>query len=171
MNTVLAALLSQAVLNVPAYSPPGALPPAADTARLSLVVATTVSETDPRPLCDRPNCTSLFLGQYSDGRTLAGPALDPAFSARVEMGSPWNRPYRLALIVEDRPGDERLVRVMAAFNSRTGQACFDRGDLAALNWRPKGVGVSDTGGTLCVTDEAPQAISPPVASPPAPGGR
>lgn len=152
MNTMLAVLLTQAVLNVPAYSPPGAVPPPANPARLSLVVATTVSETDPRPLCDRPNCTSLFLGRYSDGRTLAGPALDPAFSARVEMGSPWNQPYRLALIIEERPGDERLVRTMAGFNNRTGQACFDRDELAALNWTPQGTGVSETGGRLCVTE-------------------
>jgi hypothetical protein len=152
MNVVLALLLTQAVVNVPAYSPPGALPPAADAARLSLVVATTVSETDPHPLCDQPNCTSLFLGQYRDARTLAGPAVDPEFSARVEMGSPWNMPYTLALIVEDRPGQERLVRAMTGFNGRTGQACFDRRETAALNWMPEGAGLTNTNGTLCVTE-------------------
>mgnify|MGYP001806244337 CR=1 FL=1 len=152
MNVVLALLLTQAVLNVPAYSPPGVLPPPADAARLSLVVATTVSETDPQPLCDRPNCTSLFLGQYRDARTLAGPAVDPEFSARVEMGSPWNMPYTLALIVENRPGQERLVRAMTGFNGRTGQACFDRLETAALNWMPEGAGLSNTNGTLCVTE-------------------
>ncbi len=152
MNVVLALLLTQAVLNVPAYSPPNALAPAADATRLSVVVATTVSETDPQPLCDRPNCTSLFLGQYRDARTLAGPAVDPEFSARVEMGSPWNMPYTLALIVEDRPGQERLVRAMTGFNGRTGQACFDRLETAALNWMPEGAGLTNTNGTLCVTE-------------------
>lgn len=152
MTLISALLLTQAVLNVPAYSPPGALPPAADVGRLSLVVATTVSETDPHPLCDRPNCTSLFLGQYRDARTLAGPAVDPEFSARVEMGSPWNRPYRLAMIVEDRPGQERLVRVLAGFNQRTGQACFDGGETRPLNWAPEGPGVTDADGRICVTD-------------------
>lgn len=157
MNVMLALLLTQAVLNVPAFSPHGALPPAVDAARLSLVVATTVSETDPQPLCDQPNCTSLFLGRYRDARTLAGPAVEPDFSARVEMGSPWNMSYRLALIVEERPGQERLVRAMAGFNSRTGEACFDRGETAAMNWRPEGAGVSHANGTICVTELNPQS--------------
>lgn len=152
MNGVLALLITQAVLNVPAWSPPGALPPAVDAARLSVVVATTVSETDPQPLCDRPDCTSLFLGRYRDARTLAGPAMDPGFSARVEMGSPWNQPYKLVLIIEERPGQERLVRAMTGFDGRTGQACFDRRDLAALNWTPEGAGLSHANGTLCVTE-------------------
>lgn len=152
MNVVLALLLTQAVLNVPAYPPPGALPPAADPGRLSVVVATTVSETDPHPLCDRPNCTSLFLGRYRDARTLAGPTVDPEFSARVEMGSPWNRPYRLALIVEDRPGQERLVRAMAGFNRNTAQACFEGRETGTLNWAPEGPGLNHANGLICVTE-------------------
>ena len=152
MNVFLALLLTQAVLNVPAYSPPGALPGAADPGRLSLVIATTVSETDPQPLCDLPNCTSLFLGQYRDARTVAGPEVEPGFSARVELGSPWNMPYRLALIVEDRPGQERLVRAMAGFNQRTGQACFERGDTGALGWAPQGPGLTLANGILCVAE-------------------
>lgn len=154
MSMVLALLLTQAVVNVPAYSPPRALPPAADAGRLSLVVATTVSETDPHPLCDRPNCTSLFLGRYRDARTLMGPAVDPEFGARVEMGSPWNTSYRLALIVEDRPGQERLVRAVAGFNQRTGQACFDDQETGPLNWTPEGPGVSSANGRVCVTESA-----------------
>lgn len=151
MNGILALLLTQAVLNAPAHSPANPLP-AADAGRLSLVVATTVSETDPHPLCERPDCTSLFLGQYRDARTLAGPAVDPEFSARVEMGSPWNQPYRLALIVEERPGQARLVRAMTGFNERTGQACFDRTETAALGWTPEGPGLSHANGTLCVAE-------------------
>jgi len=152
MTLMLALWLTQAVVSVPAYSPPGALPPPADTGRLSVVVATTVSETDPQALCDRPNCTSLFLGRYRDARTLAGPPVDPEFSARVEMGSPWNMSYRLVLIVEERPDQERLVRAMAGFNQRTGQACFERREIAALDWTPEGAGLSRTNGTLCVTE-------------------
>lgn len=151
MNVMLA-LLTQAVLNVPAYSPPGAMLPAADAGRLSVVIATTISETDPQPLCDRPDCTSLFLGRYRDARTLAGPPVDEEFSARVEMGSPWNRSYRLVLIVEERPGQERLVRAMAGFNQRTGQACFERREIAALDWTPEGAGLSRTNGALCATE-------------------
>jgi hypothetical protein len=152
MNLVMALLLTQAVMNVPAYSPPGALPPPADAGRLSLVLATTVSETDPQALCDRPNCTSLFLGRYRDARTLAGPGIEAEFSARVEMGSPWNRPYTLALIVEDRPGQERLVRAMAGFNQRTGQACFERRETETLDWAPEGPGLTNANGVICVTE-------------------
>jgi len=152
MNMVLALLVTQAVVNVPAYSPPGVLPPVADVGRLSLVVATTVSETDPQPLCDRPNCTSLFLSRYRDARTLAGPSVEPDFTARVEMGSPWNMSYRLALIVEERPGQERLVRAMAGFNQSTGRACFESRQARALNWTPEGTGISHTNGPICVTE-------------------
>lgn len=151
MNGVLGLLLFQAVLNVPAYSPPDALPPA-NPARLSLVVATTVSETDPLPLCDRPNCTSLFLGRYQDARVLAGSMTDTAFSARVQMGSPWNRPYRLALIVEDRPGREALVRALTGFSRTTGEACFERSETDPLGWVPQGPGVTVVDGVVCVRE-------------------
>lgn len=148
MNGFLALLAVQA-LSVPAYSPPGALP-APVPERLSLVIATTVSETDPQPLCDRPNCTSLFLGRYGEAVTVAGPRLAEAFAARVEMGSPWIRPYRLALVVEKRPGKEPLVRAMTGFNLRTGKACFEPGQLRDLRWSPEGPGISREHGALCV---------------------
>jgi hypothetical protein len=144
-------LLAVQALSVPAYSPPGALPPPVPE-QLSLVVATTVSETDPQPLCDRPNCTSLFLGRYAETRTLAGPAVDAAFAARVEMGSPWVRPYRLALIVEHRPGQEPLVRAMTGFSRSTGQACFGVEMVDIIGWRPQAAGVSLADGDVCVTD-------------------
>ena len=158
MNGLVGLLLTQAILNVPAYSPPEGLPPVADPGRLSLVVATTVSETDPQPLCDRPNCTSLFLGRYKDARTLAGPAVEPEFSARVEMGSPWNQPYRLMLVVEDRPGREPLVRALTAFRRQTGQACFERDELERLGWTGAPPGTTVTGTAVCVT-EAPASGS------------
>jgi hypothetical protein len=147
----LVSLLAAQAISVPAYSPPAALPPAVPE-RLSLVVATTVSETDPQPLCDRPNCTSLFLGRYAQARTLSGPAVETEFAARVEMGSPWIRPYRLALVVEQRPGAEPLVRAMTGFSSRTGQACFGADELTPLGWTPQGAGVSRSDGAVCVTD-------------------
>ena len=154
MNGLAALLLTQAVLNVPAYSPPDGLPPVADPGRLSLVVATTVSESDPQPLCDRPNCTSLFLGRFEDARTLAGPAIAPEFSARVEMGSPWNRPYRLMLVVEERPGSEPLVRALTGFSRQTGQACFEPGEMERLGWSPEGPGISASDGKVCTTEAA-----------------
>lgn len=150
MNWILSLLAFQ-TLTIPAYSPPDAFPPA-DPARLSLVVATTVSETDPQPLCDRPNCTALFLGRYQQGVTLAGAAFAAEFTARVEMGSPWIRPYRLAMIVEDRPGQEPLVRAMAGFSSRTGLACFEDD----MGWSPEGPGVARVNGELCVREGAPE---------------
>lgn len=154
MKGLLAFLVLQTI-SVPAYSPPAALPePAPD--QLSLVVATTVSETDPQPLCDRPNCTSLFLGRYREAVTLAGPITPMDFVARVEMGSPWIRPYRLALIVEQRPGKEPLVRAMTGFSQRSGKACFQAGQLSGLRWSPEGPGISREAGALCVS-ETPQA--------------
>lgn len=144
-------LLAAQTLSVPAYSPPAALPPPVPE-RLSLVVATTVSETDPQPLCDRPNCTSLFLGRYTGTRTLAGPAVDADFAARVEMGSPWIRPYRLALVVEQRPGAEPLVRAMTGFSQSTGQACFGADELTPFRWTPEGAGITRTDGAVCVTE-------------------
>lgn len=152
----LAGLLAVQALSVPAYSPPNPFPPAVPE-NLSLVIATSVSETDPRPLCDRPNCTSLFLGRYDRAVAVAGPAVEPAFAARVEMGSPWVRPYRLALIVEQRPGQEALVRAMTGFSGRTGQACFDADVLTGLGWTPRGDGVTPVEGRTCVADPAPAA--------------
>jgi len=150
MHLIVSLLLAQAI-SVPAYSPPGAIPPAVPE-RLSLVVATTVSETDPQPLCDRPNCTSLFLGRYTGAKTLAGPVVEGDFAARVEMGSPWIRPYRLALVVEQRPGAEPLVRAMTGFSSRTGQACFGADELTPLGWTPEGAGITRTDGAVCVSE-------------------
>lgn len=144
-------LLAAQAISVPAYSPPGAMPPAVPE-HLSLVVATTVSETDPQALCDRPNCTSLFLGRYTAARTVVGSAVETDFAARVEMGSPWIRPYRLALVVEQRPGAEPLVRAMTGFSDRTRLACFDAAQLTDLGWAPEGEGVTRANGDICVSD-------------------
>jgi hypothetical protein len=150
---ILTLVLAQAAIIVPAASPARPFAAPADPDRLSLVIVQTVSETDPRPLCDLPNCTSLFLGRYRDAHTLAGPSLAAEFSARIEMGSPWIRPYRLALIVEQRDGDEPLVRATAGFNLSTGEGCFEAGETAALHWRPMGPGVTLKGEAICVVDQ------------------
>jgi hypothetical protein len=148
------AFVAQAVMSVPAHSPAVALSSPADPERLSLVIADTVSETDPRRLCDQPNCTSLFLGRYRDALVLAGLPLRADFTARVEMGSPFDRPYRMVMIVEQRPGQQPLVRAMRGFNQRTGEACFDAQDIDRLNWHPQGERIVTRGNVICVQASA-----------------
>ena len=143
-------ILAQAVVSVPAVSPAGPVAAPADPRRLSLVVARTVSETDPRKLCERADCTSLFLGRYKEARVLAGLPLAPEFEARVEMGSPWNMSYRLAMIVEQRDGREPLVRALAGFDDRTGEACFDSRETIPLGWQPEGPGIVTRRSAICV---------------------
>lgn len=150
---MLALLFAQAVVNAPAVSPADMVRAPADPAQLSLVVADTVSETDPQKLCAQPNCTSLFLGRYTNARTLAGVTLSTQFAARVEMGSPWNRPYRLALIVEQRPGMEPLVRAKAGFNQTTSEACFDVRETNALGWRPEAPEIIRDNAMTCVKED------------------
>jgi len=151
---ILTLLLAQTLVQMPIVSPVEPVFPPADPAKLSLVIVQTVSETDPIPLCAQPNCTSMFLGRYKDAVTLAGPALPAEFSARIAMGSPWDRPYRLALIVEQRDGQEPLVRAETGFNVRTGEGCFEAKDTDPLNWRPTGERVHWQRQALCLTDPA-----------------
>lgn len=147
---ILAFLVAQAVVSVPA-PPRRELEPPADPGRLSLVVADTVSETDPRPLCATRRCNSLYLARYADAVVLAGPAVERAFAARVEMGSPWNMRYRLALIVEHRDGQEPLVRAMAGFGDRSREACFEWRDTRNLGWQPSGPRIVRRDDVICVT--------------------
>ncbi|ANP45822.1 hypothetical protein [Candidatus Viadribacter manganicus] len=149
---MLAILFAQAVVNVPAISPAELFGAPANPSHLSLVVADTVSETDPQKLCPQANCTSLFLGRYENARTLAGVALPTQFAARVEMGSPWNMRYRLALIVEQRPGMEPLVRAMAGFNQNTSEACFDVRETEALRWQPEAPEIVRQNAVMCVNE-------------------
>ena len=72
--------LAQAMTAVPAYSPPASRPHY-DPAMLSIVVADTVKQTDPRPLCARPDCTAMFLGTFMKARTLAGLTVGEKFAA------------------------------------------------------------------------------------------
>lgn len=143
-------LLAQSVA-VPAVSPPRVHAAVAPDS-LTLVVADAIEQTDPQPLCAAPDCTSMFLGRFDNARVLAGAGLPQAFTARLEMGSPYISRYRLALIVEQRPGSEAVVHDVAGFNSRTGKACFERLDTGRLGWIPTGAGITTERGTICVTE-------------------
>jgi hypothetical protein len=128
----------------------GALPPVSDPTRLSLVIADTVSETDPRPLCSEQGCASMFLGKFANTQVLAGRPLAAKFSARVRMGSPYNMSYRLAMIVEHRDGQEPLIRDQAGFGDRSHEACFEDEDTISLGWRPSGKRIVSKHSTICV---------------------
>ena len=147
-------ILAQAVVSIPASPPAEPLPAPGGADRLSLVIADTVSETDPQRLCDQPDCTSLYLGSYRNAVVLAGLPVGQEFEARIEMGSPWLRPYRLAMIVEHRDGREPLVRAVTGFHERTGEGCFETRDTDALEWAPEGPGITVRRRVICVTNQA-----------------
>lgn len=151
MALVLTLLLAQAVMSVPA-APRRELAPPTDLARLSIVVADTAGETDPKPLCRRSDCLSMFLGSYVNAVVLAGPPIGPRFKARVEMGSPFIQRYRLALIVEQRPGQEPLVRSMAGFGDSSHEACFDWRDTEGWKWEVAGPRIVKRGAVICVAE-------------------
>ena len=143
-------LLAQSVA-VPAVAPPRVHAAVAPDS-LTLVVADAIEQTDPQPLCAAPDCTSMFLGRFENARVLAGADLPQVFTARLEMGSPYISRYRLALIVEQRPGNEAIVHDVAGFNSRTGIACFEHMDTTRLGWTPTGTGITTERGNICVTE-------------------
>lgn len=116
------------------------------------MIADTVSETDPQPLCAQPNCRSLFLGRYRNAVVRAGLLLASDFAARIVMGSRWNMAYRLAMIVEHREGQEPLVRAVAGFGDRRREACFDPRDIEPLGWQVEGSGIVHRNRALCVTE-------------------
>lgn len=144
-------LLAQSVA-VPADVQHRGQPAPQPGAPLTLVVADAIEQTDPRPLCGEPRCTSMFLGRFENGRVLSGAELPNSFNARLEMGSPFISRYRLVLIVEQRPGDESVVHAVAGFNTRTGIACFDRADTDPIGWTPSGTGITADRGTICVSE-------------------
>lgn len=151
MMQAAAMLLSAQLLTIPTTREEH-IPPVSDPARLSLVIADTVAETDPRPLCSEGMCTSLFLGQFKNVEVLAGrPVLSP-FSARVRMGSPYNMSYRLAMIVEHREGREPLILDQAGFGDRSHEACFEHEDAASLGWRPSGERIIIRRNAICVKE-------------------
>ena len=128
-------LLAAQLVSVPA--PRDKLPPVASGARLSLVVADTVSETDPQALCP-DGCLTLYRGTFRNAVVLAGPPLPERFAGRVLMGTPYNMSYRLAMIVEHRDGQEPLIRDQAGFGDRTHEACFENETVDTLAWQPQG---------------------------------
>ena len=134
--------VAQVMVAVPAAPPPAGTSPLerpADPATLTLVVADSVDQTDPRPLCAEPRCTSLFLTTWKNARTISGEPLGEALAARMVMGSPFMSPNRVALVIEHRDGKEPLVRAARGFNDRTGEACFQSGEWDAVGpaWRPE----------------------------------
>jgi hypothetical protein len=155
---LLAALLFQSV-QMPLHPSPRPLHPsprphgpAPDPATLSIVIADTVAQIDPQPLCAQPNCTSMFLGTFKNPRTIFGPPMAKHFAARLEMGSPFIQPYRLALIVERRIGQQMLILATTGFNPRTGLGCFETKDTDWLGWNPTGPNLSRSGQQICVRE-------------------
>ena len=142
-------LLAAQMVSVPV--PRDKLPPVAPGARLSLVVADTVSQTDPQPLC-ADHCLSLYRGTFRNTVALAGPPLPERFAGRVLMGSPYNMPYRLALIVEHRDGQEPLIRDQAAFGDRSHEACFEEENSDTLAWQPQGERIILRRKVICVRE-------------------
>lgn len=141
-HSLVGVFLAQAVVHVPVAPPPAGSSPLdtpADPAALTLVVADSVAQTDPRPLCASPACASLFLTRWKNARTIAGEPLGEAFAARMVMGSPFMSQARIVLVIERRDGDEPLVRAARGFNSRTGEACFENGEWGPVGtaWRPE----------------------------------
>jgi hypothetical protein len=146
-------LLAQATVAMPAYSPPTpADPPRYDPATLSVVIANTVSQTDPRPLCARADCTAMFLGTFKDARVLVGPSPGEKFAARMEMGSPFDQHYRIAMVIVHKHDGEIEVLTTRGFHYQTHLACFERSDTDPLNWHPEARDLSYDHGQLCVAE-------------------
>ena len=146
MSLLLAA--AQAVMSVP-VTPAPALPRV--TGGYSIVVARAESQSDPIPIaCGAPDCTSWFLGRFDRAETIAGNALPSEFLARLEMGSPFNTQYRLAMIVETLPDGKHRVRAAQGFHYATKLACFDVDETAALTPQPSGERIVRQGRQICV---------------------
>ena len=132
-------------------------PPAPKSGSLSLVIATSGIQDDPRPAPCGPDGTGgdfLFSSRFTGATTLAGARLDPSFAARLKLHSPFISPYRLAMIVERQDDGSLLVRRMAGFNGRTGIACFDSPEEWPVDWQPEAPALRREGKSLCVFDAA-----------------
>ena len=158
LPAILAAVAAQSVATVPtplACPAPLVAPATPAPGSLSLVVATSGAQVDPRPAPCGPNGRGgdfLYRSTFSDARIVAGAPIDPAFTARLKLHTPYSSHYRLALIVE-RVGDgSLLVRQQAGFNGRTGTACFGELDEWPVDWWPEGPGIERQGKSLCVVD-------------------
>jgi len=98
----------------------------------SIVVATTVRQTDPRPIhCAEQPCTSWFKAEFENARTIAGSPLPAKFVAELEMGSPFDKPYEMVWIVEHRGDGALRINDTVGFYTDTGEACFGP-EIAAL---------------------------------------
>ena len=155
---LLAALLSlsaQSVATLPTPVPPSGPvepPPAPRPGSLSLVVATTLVQDDPRPApCGPRDCGDRnFRSTFSAAQTIAGAPLPEAFEARMPMHSPYNMRYRLAFIVERLDDGSLMVRRKAGFNGRNGIGCFDSFDEWPVDWTPQAPEIRWQGKSLCV---------------------
>ena len=141
-------ILAQAVMHVPVTGS-GAAPNRA--AEHSIVVATAIDQTNPRAIaCGEPACTSWFTARFGEGETIVGRPLPPKFSADLEMGSPYDQPYRLVLVVEHGPDGLRVVDQLG-FHYETHDACFGPA-IAALFPDAAGERLVRMGRTLCVKE-------------------
>jgi hypothetical protein len=130
-------------------------PPASKPGSLSLVIATSGVQDDPRPAACGPDGTggdSLFRSRFTGARTLAGTPLEASFAARVKLHSPFISRYRLAIILERQADGSLLARRMAGFNGRTGVACFDSPEEWPVDWQPEAPELRREGKSLCVFD-------------------
>lgn len=157
----LLAYAAQTVMTVPTtvICPAGQVvaPPAPVAGSLSLVVATSGVQKDPRPApcgADGRGGNFYFRSTFTKTRVLAGPALGQAFEARLKLHSPFMSRYRLALIVERQADGSLLVWRSAGFNDRTGMACFREPDEWPVDWQPEAPDVRHEGKALCVFDAA-----------------
>ena len=132
-------------------------PPAAKEGSLSLVIATSGVQDDPRPAPCGPDGTGgdfHYRSTFDKARTIAGAPLDAAFEARLKLHTPYISRYRLALMVERLGDGALLVRRAAGFNGRNGLACFDRDDEWPVEWRPEADSIRWHRQSLCVFDAA-----------------
>lgn len=145
------AVLAQAVMQVPVADGP-ALPPV--TTRYSIVVARAVRQSDPKPIdCGAASCTSWYLGNFDQSHHVAGEPLPASFDARIEMGSPFNQQYVLAMLVETLADGTRRIRAKRGFHYQTRLACFDAPDTAQLDPPPVGDRLVRQGKQICVTEK------------------
>ena len=122
---------------------------------LSLVIATSGTQDDPRPAPCGPNgdCDdSLYRSTFFHVRTLAGSPLPRSFEARLRLHTPYISRYTLALIVERQTDGTLLVVRQAGFNGRNGMACFTNPNEREVDWRPSAAGVRWQGKSLCLFD-------------------
>lgn len=121
-------------------------------AGLSLVIAHTERQDDPRPIACGGCGDSHFQARFEQTRNIAGENLPLQFDARLRLHTPLISPATLALIVERQADGSLLVVRAAGFNGRNGIACFDAPDEPQVDWRPQAPAVRWRGTSLCLFD-------------------